>query len=82
MRILSVIAAAAMAFAKDEVDKATPVVQKAVSEISGDLKQSNPIAAFGQTITAAATELKGKFGGDLSWTGIFGAAASAFMKEL
>lgn len=81
-RILAPVAALAQAFAADAVQAATPAVTKAVSELPGDLKSSNPGKALLTSGLAAWNALEADAEGDvskISLTGLFGALANAFL---
>lgn len=80
-RILSMLKGLAFAFAATEVAAATPYAQKALGELSDDLKSADPVAAFVNTAKNAYDAMKADeaFTSGLSLTGLLGATAHALV---
>ena len=78
-RILPALVAFGAGFAAPEVAAATPYVQKAIGELSADLKSNDPVGALLATATNAYNAMKADPGVVPSFTGILTAAAQAAM---
>lgn len=80
-RILLMLKSLALSFAASEVAVATPYVQKAVGELSDDLKSADPVGAFVTTAKNAYDAMKAdpQFTSGLSLTGVLGATAHALV---
>lgn len=80
-RILPMLKALALTFAANEFAAAAPYVQKAVGEVSDDLRAADPVGAFVTTAKSAYDAMKADAAvtGALSLTGLLGAVAHSVM---
>lgn len=76
-RILAMLLAFVQSFAAKEMAAATPYVQKAVGELSDDIKASKPLVAFTKTAHDAMEAMAADPNVVPSLTGVLGATAQA-----